>query len=1027
MGKGLRKQAVPVFVSGGVDTTTDPKLVPAGAVVQANECQYSTTGALSKRNAVTSLSQNWVGRLDSGSLTSINAAFPDLDGKPLLIGGGTGATLAPYKSLFKYSDSESKWVLNERTPVPMPTVVTAIDNVDASRSDQQDPDCCVAANAGVSMVLTVWSTVSTTNGPWFTVGPRGGPTTNKVDIRTGTALTPDDNQCRAIASTKYACVIWAGNDGSLRAMIQDTSNLNKAMASCQFVLAAPGSVFVGGGPRNSLDVIKRPGSNNCIVAYPDNGTGISLVEFNPATGAVIAGPVNVAAADCNQAACLLDDQLSTGFYWLATAGTTAGVVVRKLTTAFAVSATTVVDATATASVQRITGYTTSSGGAFNVLWDLTAAALQDSSIRMGTSTPSVSTWQRAAALISKAWKHDGIYYTIVGYRSSQQTTNVVLAHYNGSKPQPAGVILPNVSGGENSGGQKSRLTSVVTYNDGVTWVAGVVRKVSNVSSGGSLSAVRGVASAYMNMAPSLRRPRQLNGQIYIPGGILTVYDGVSVNYAQSVIFPEAPTLASSATGGMTPSGQYQYLIVYRTQDSLGRITRSAASIPTAITLGAGDGNVQVTLPTARLATSLWDPAATPLGLQVYGEIYRAGPAAAGGTQYNKIAEVAAGSTTADSVTFTSDTKTDAQAAAGELLYDSGGVLDNFCPPSCSLLETWNQRLFLVDAEYPTRIWFSKQIKAGTGIGFNPLLTILCDGDAGGPITALCAMDQYLVVFKRSSILVFTGDGPNDANQGSFSQPQLVTTAAGTLDPGSVILTPDGVMFNDYRQGFMLLTRGLSLNPIGFPVGGPSASTALGCSDSAIVPALSQVRFWVNFVVYVWHYVLKKWTTMSCPSTGTISLAIPGQEFSGIGGAVYEATPGNGAVRYEALGSSLGIDTSLTPDITLPPLLTDGIGGYQKVYGAHISGTTRAAAGTLFVEVDYDEEGSFTETHSLNFVGLADPKFAIEVAFNRRKCRSVQLHIFSDPTCIWTLMGVKVLVGTKERGIFPVSVAKRMLG
>lgn len=1017
MGRGLPKRPINIFVSGGVDAKTDPKLLTGGAVLRADECYYDKVGALTKCNALTSLSQLWTGRTDGGSINNVKELFQAPGGKPLVIASGTAGTLAPYRALFQYSDAESKWVLNERAPTPMPSVVTSLDNVDSSQSDQRSPDCCVAGNQGTLVVLSVWSNIAGL-GPWFTVAPKGGPYTTKTDLRTGTAATPVGDLSRAVGSGKYACVVWVDNTQALRVMIQDTSNLNRSMAACQFVLAA---AAVANGSNASVEVMKRPGASTILVAYTAVAGGVSLLEFDPSTGGVVAGPTNVAAADVGNGEgglALLDDQLATGFYWLATAGLTAGVVVRKLTTAFAVSATTTVDASATTNVKHITGYTTGAA-TFNVFWDVDATPTQNMLIKKGTSVPAVTTWQRGAGLLSKAWKHDGLYYTVVSYMSTQQNTNVVLAHYNNSAPQPAGVMLPNQAGGRAAGDGWSvgRLASVNAF--GAQWVCAVTRKIRLVLYGG-YEPIRGVSLAYMDMGSALRRPKELGGVLYIPGGILTAYDGIGCNYAAPVIYPEAPTVTTAGAGSMTPGGQYQWLIVYRTADVSGRITRSAASQPTTLTIAAADGAASVVFPAARLATFLGDPDQVLFGSQVVGEVYRAGPASAGASQYNKVGETPCGSTTADTVSFF-DSLSDAAAAAGEALYDTGGVLDNFCPPSSNLMECWNGRVFLVDPEYPTRIWFSKQSRPGQGIAFNPLLTLLCEGDGFGPVTAIAGMDRYLIVFKRGAILAFTGDGPNDANQGSFSNPILVSTTVGTIDPGSVVLTPDGLMFNDFRSGVWTLTRGLSLDPSGFPIANAGAASYLTVPDATLFPSLNQVRFLITGTAQwaVWHMLLKKWTLIAATgATGALAVNSTAQSLAG---SWWQVSGASGLIQYEDPTSG-NKDTAHAQEVDFPPSSLAGISGFELVYELQLNGVLLNVTGSLEVDIDYDEESTYAETHTINLAALTVFNFAVPL--NRRKCRSIAIQLFAlSPAVSFSLTSLRVLCAIKGRGMYPMPISQ----
>lgn len=1029
MGKGLQRHAVPVFVSGGLDNRTDPKLVAPGAVVLADECYYAQTGALTKRNATTAVTSNWADQNgNSGAMNAIQDAFLVQGGHPALIASGTGGL---YRELLGFSDSAGKWMRTRSGALP--SVITSIEGIEAASNnsatsnDMTDPDLCVANNAGNKTVLMCWT-------------DNGGAGTANTELRDAASGVPREIQhslspslrARCAAVGKYACAFGISALGTVRSIVYDTSTTAAAInTSFGIIAAAP----------FHLEAMPRPGGSTIIVAV-SAAAGVTLLEFNPATNAIVAGPVNIAAVDATQCIGLLDDTQSSGSYWLASVGTTAGAVVRQLTTAFAVTATRVIDNTTslTSGVRNITGYLSSSTE-FVVFFDGSAGASYQGWIVKGTwiaGIAATAVWQRGAALLSKAFKYDGIYYLVANYMASAaniQETQVVLADPvvpfggaggNLTSSAIAGIQLPLVGGGKTN--KVSCLASVYAL-DSANFLFGTLRKTALTATNGTFLTTRSVVKASMAMTTVRRRPREIGGITYIPGGLLSLYDGVSWKFPAFAAFPEIPTAITPGGGGsMTSSGQYDYVAVYRDVDASGRVYRSAASPVVSVTLGAGDTSAQVVVTTLRLDRGTPFSTATSAAI----ELYRRGPAAAGATNFNRVAVTGSilGGPGGDSTTFT-DTVSDAVANTGETLYDTGGVLDNFSPPSSNLMETWNGRVFLVDPEYPTRIWFSKQLKPGLGLAFNPLLTLLCEGDSGGPITALCAMDHYLVIFKRSSILVVTGDGPNDANQGQFSQAQIVTTATGTTDPGSVCLTPDGVMFHDYRQGFMLLTRGLSLDPVGYPVAANGGVNNNGVSDSALVPTLGQARFLsvATGRVFVWHYVLKKWTRIATQTggSGLALVSIPGLEVTAAGGALYEAGS-TGAIRFESLGLNVGPDSSgsYQQQIMLPRLSFDSIGGFSRAYGAHIAGTTLVASNSLTVYIDYDEESAFTETHQINVSTLADQKFAFEVQFSRQKCQYVQMLIVGDAASAFSLTGVRFVIGTKGgRGMFPVATTQRI--
>ena len=374
----------------------------------------------------------------------------------------------------------------------------------------------------------------------------------------------------------------------------------------------------------------------------------------------------------------------------------------------------------------------------------------------------------------------------------------------------------------------------------------LARKQNIVTASGTITSVRSASKAVITLSSAqLCRPRELGNTVFYPGGVLLKDDGKWITWAVCPLYSEPPTLVSSATGSMTAGGSYSYRLILRRIDNSGRYIRSAGSTPMAITLGGGDGRVTLTIPNPRTAAASSINSATPATLAYTEnytiEVYRAGPAASGATTYNKVNEVSADAFgmlgTGDTLTLI-DSMSDINAALGEIAYFTGNALENFPPPASRLLEVNGNRVGIVNAEDPTEFWPSKEYKPGTGIGFHPDFRIRVTGDGYGAITALAAMDGRWILFKSQAIYVISGDGPNDLGQGSFSPPQAVSLSIGTVLPGSVVPTPDGIMFQS-ANGIYLLTRGLAVQYIGAPV--EKYTLAENVVDASLVTGVTQVR------------------------------------------------------------------------------------------------------------------------------------------------------------------------------------------
>lgn len=462
---------------------------------------------------------------------------------------------------------------------------------------------------------------------------------------------------------------------------------------------------------------------------------------------------------------------------------------------------------------------------------------------------------------------------------------------------------------------------------------------------------------------------------------------------------------------MTSSGAYSYVDVYKFIAADGRISRSPPSVPKAVTLGGADTSALVT--SANLRIGGFNATTVPVCVI---EHYRSGPAATGATGYSKVGESVPNFYNNDTTVF-ADLVSDAVAATGEPLYTTGGALENFLPPSSSLLTVAALRIWIVNSEYPSELWYSKECKQGAVAGFHPLQTLHLEGDGYGPITALAAMDGRLIAFKSNAIYVISGDGPNDLGQGTFNPPQAVSLNVGTVLPGSVVATPDGIMFQA-AAGMFLLTRGLSVTYVGKPV--EQYTLAANVVDASRVSGTTQIRFvMANGRCLVWDYGVVgapqpgvqappgMWTTFLLAVGGSTVVACADAP----GGWCYALA--NGTVNQETPGvfTDPG-NLAIVPRVGFPHLALANIAGFQRVQGIEILGEF-VGNHTLSAQFEYDYSGGVTETRSKAITAGA---YLYGVLTAKQKCTALKLTLTTSVQAAgsgaFRLTGVNLLVAGK---------------
>lgn len=145
-------------------------------------------------------------------------------------------------------------------------------------------------------------------------------------------------------------------------------------------------------------------------------------------------------------------------------------------------------------------------------------------------------------------------------------------------------------------------------------------------------------------------------------------------------------------------------------------------------------------------------------------------------------------------------------ASTEVLYTTGDVLANGCPPAAQFVAEANGRLWAGGGIDKTVIQASKPLNALLGVEWNSLdsFKVFMPGD----VTGMAALDSAVVAFTRDGAFVIHGSGPDLGGVGSFSEPQAIPSVAGCINHRSVISTQEGVFFQSPR-GIEMLGRGFA--------------------------------------------------------------------------------------------------------------------------------------------------------------------------------------------------------------------------
>ena len=635
------------------------------------------------------------------------------------------------------------------------------------------------------------------------------------------------------------------------------------------------------------------------------------------------------------------------------------------------------------------------------------------------SITSGSVYYYNCGLISKPFVYnERVYYTI-GYDSNFQATYFVV--------RDDGVVSARLFA-QIAGGTLSKTNSLASFSinpiQSNTYVCPFLRKTKILATSGSYQSTTSVFTEQLNFTPYGIDSKTVARVLNIAGGFVKTYDGSETIAEQGFhLYPDV--ISTNATGaGTVPIGTYSYKAVWEWTDNNGQVVRSQTSEPIPVTVSGSAHSVVLTFKTLPVTSkqTRFSFAKTAPTLALY-------RTKTGGTTYFRVnqlvSEFVYNDTTVQSITYT-DNKLDTDIGSNAVLYTTGGVFDNVATPSANLLTLLKNRVVLAGLDTDSNVvYFSKEKESGVGVEFSNELSITIDS-LGGDITAIAAMDDKLIIFKKSLMYFIAGQGPDKLGNGSFTIPQLVSSDTGCNNPQSVVLTSDGLMFQS-PKGIYLVDRQLNVSYIGHPV---KDYETLVITSAANLPDQNRVHFTTaEGTTLVYHTFLKYWTTFSnLPYKASISNQ---SVWYGAGATgVFKATPGQ---AYDD-GNAAIISRVKTAWISI-----GGIEGFQRIYNILFLGDGQLSTDTLRMNLYYDfktySRQSLAITPANNetttnygddspygtgtpYGGSNDQTAQYMARPLQQKCTSIQIEIYDDfpsgnRTTSFRLSGIMLIVGIKQ--------------
>lgn len=551
---------------------------------------------------------------------------------------------------------------------------------------------------------------------------------------------------------------------------------------------------------------------------------------------------------------------------------------------------------------------------------------------------------RSLGLASKAFFVDGVVYFVGIYFSGFQATYFLvnllgqvvlkLAYENAGTYLVTGLPQVAVTGNV---AQFSYL-----FKDFIQ----AANKTQGASNSAPVYTQTGINLATVNFDPDEIVSTEIGNNLNISGGIVWAYDGTQSVEQGFHLYPDSVEATWATTGGSivaqpdgtTNTDAYFYQVTYEWTDNQGNLFRSAPSLPLAVTTtGSGTtGSIVIDVPTLRVTYKVTSP--------VHIVIYRWSVENQTYYQVTSITSPLLNDTSADSVSFT-DTLADSSILGNAIIYTTGGVVEDIGPPATSIMTLFKSRLFLVDSEDMNLLWYSKQVIESTPIEMSDLFTIYIAPSEGaqgstGPVTALSALDDKLIIFKKDAIYYITGNGPdNTGANNDFSDPVFITSTVGCANPNSIVFIPQGLMFQS-DKGIWLLGRDLSTQYIGAPVETFNEATVLSALG---ISGTNQVRFTLdNGITLMYDYFYDEWGSfVGIP-------AISSTLFEGL----HTYINSFGQVFQENPGSYLDGASPVLMNFTTNWIKIAGLQGYQRIYYFYLLGTF-ISPHKLVLQIAYD--------------------------------------------------------------------------
>lgn len=476
---------------------------------------------------------------------------------------------------------------------------------------------------------------------------------------------------------------------------------------------------------------------------------------------------------------------------------------------------------------------------------------------------------------------------------------------------------------------------------------------------------------------------KVDKRIYLCDGGLIEMDKGKPHENGFVLSPEFKTITTSPGSSGNPniaSKTFSYAITYEFFDSEGQKTVSAPAFFT--TLGLTPAlTVQIRIIAYDTVGSLKFngdtlPGGQPEAFRPKMVVYRT---TNNGSIYYRIGTAVMLNDGSDVNYF--DTAADSTIVNNEVLYTTGGVLENNPAPPADFCFSGGNRIFLGGLEERDEIAFSKKQLFGESVAFSNLFRIRVSTGLSfdrSPISAGGYMDGKIIIFRKQSIYFCQGDGPNELGIGEFSSPEIISSDVGCVEPRSVVNMPLGLMFKS-KKGIYLLSRGLAVSYIGAEV---EAFNQYNVYASVLAENFNEVRFYLtNGQCLVYNYFFQAWSVFTDQGTTDAD--------------IWQSNPvvvKSGKIQVETPNIFKDDGSFYSMKYISPWLKMELIQGFMRCYQLWIIGNFKSAH-TLKCDVTTDYLTSPVEQYSLVYNNTDEAQYQFQISLPKQKVESIKFELY----------------------------------